>query len=55
MGTDCGNVSDKKKEIMVKRKKSDGPSVYEPDNPEATQEDDMEEDLALLDEEDMGW
>ncbi|MGA2680167.1 MAG: hypothetical protein ABSF44_00020 [Candidatus Bathyarchaeia archaeon] len=30
-------------------------SVYEPDNPEATQEDDMEEDLALLDEEDDLW
>ncbi len=30
-------------------------SVYEPDNPEATQEDDMEEDLALLDEDDDLW
>jgi len=30
-------------------------SVYEPDNPEATQEDDMEEDLALLDDEDDLW
>jgi len=30
-------------------------SVYEPDNPKATQEDDMEEDLALLDEEDDLW
>ncbi len=30
-------------------------SVYEPDNPTATQEDDMEEDLALLDEDDDLW
>jgi hypothetical protein len=30
-------------------------SAYEPDNPEATQEDDMEEDLALLDDEDDLW
>ena len=30
-------------------------SVYQPDNPQATQEDDMEEDLALLDEEDDLW
>ena len=34
---------------------NDDPSVYDYEDPEATQEDDMEEDLALLDESDMGW
>lgn len=31
------------------------PSVYDPDNPEATEDDDMEEDLALLGEPDEEW
>ena len=37
------------------REENSDQSVYEPDNPEATQEDDMEEDLALLDDEDDMW
>jgi hypothetical protein len=31
------------------------PSVYDPDNPEATEDDDMEEDLGLLGEPDEDW
>jgi len=34
---------------------SEDPSVNEPENPEATGESDVEEDLALLDDSDMGW
>ena len=34
---------------------NDDPSVYDYEDPEATQEDDMEEDLALLNDSDMGW
>ena len=38
----------------TQQKENQDQSVYE-DNSDATQEDDMEEDLALLDDEDMGW
>jgi hypothetical protein len=34
---------------------NDDPSVYDYEDPTATQEDDMEEDLALLNDSDMGW
>jgi uncharacterized Zn finger protein len=37
-----------------KPEQNDDQSVYS-DDPEATQEDDMEDDLALLDGDDMGW
>ena len=36
------------------QKENPDQSVYS-DDPEATQEDDMEDDLALLDDDDMGW
>jgi hypothetical protein len=43
------------KEHKVQNEQNADQSVYEPDNPQATQEDDMEEDLALLEEEDHLW
>jgi len=57
-----GHEKDKQKsneptssEIKEERDENLDQSVYGSDNPEATQEDDMEEDLALLDDYDMGW
>ncbi|MGD0644383.1 MAG: hypothetical protein ABSA75_05710 [Candidatus Bathyarchaeia archaeon] len=38
----------------IQQEPNDDPSVYS-DDPRDTQEDDMEEDLALLDDSDMGW
>ena len=42
------------KQCQEQKHQKEEQSVYEPDNPKATQENDMEEDLALL-EDDMGW
>lgn len=41
--------------LINSQNNNDDPSVYDYENPKATQEDDMEEDLALLNDSDMGW
>jgi hypothetical protein len=49
-------TTSKKRIEEQKQQRQNNPdqSVYS-DNPRDTQEDDMEEDLALLDDNDMGW
>jgi hypothetical protein len=41
-------------QIQQRHEQNEDQSVYS-DDPRDTQEDDMEEDLALLDDDDMGW
>jgi hypothetical protein len=47
--------SQPKQQLKRMRILNDDPSFYDYEDPTATQEDDMEEDLALLNDSDMGW